>query len=176
MNLDSKEAKGGFPAQVSATAPGHVTLEVTNLLGGREALIRVAGGKYSVEAPSKNGQAARKSEGSGSWGGIPLRWAAELFLGRMPCPNMAHRLRLRVEESGDLVAEGDGERFTYRFRKWAGKPWADSLHWEDLSQPSLSVDFKFDDPEDKSGAPKKWEAKSPRGQVKVRWRDLQIQT
>ena len=176
MNLNSKEAKGSFPAQVKATAPDHVILEVTNLLGGREALIQVADGQYSVDVPSKKGQAARKTTGSGSWGGIPLRWASDLFLGRVPCPNQAHPLNLRVEDSGDLVAEGDGERFVYHFRKWAGKAWAESLHWEKLNQPSLAVDFKFDDPEDKSGAPKKWEAKSSRGEVKVRWRDLQIQT
>jgi hypothetical protein len=175
MNLNSKEAKGGFPASVSATAPDNVTLEVTNLLGGREALIQVSRGNYSVEVPGKDGRPPRKTGGSGSWGGIPLRWASELFLGRVPCPTPGPALQLRVGDSGDLVAEANGERFVYHFHRWAGKAWPESLHWENLAQPDSAVDFKFDTPEDKSGVPKKWEAKSARGEVKMHWRDLQIQ-
>src|SRR4051812_40401745 len=48
MNLNSKEAKGQFPATVSAEVPDKVTLEVTNLLGAREALIEISGGQYSI--------------------------------------------------------------------------------------------------------------------------------
>ena len=174
MKLDSKEAKGQFPADVSAHVPDQVTLEVTNLIGSREALILVNQGKYSVEVPSKDGGPSRKSGGQGSWGGIPLQWASDLFLGRIPCPKAsAATLKINVGENGDLVAEGGGERFVYHFRSWAGRAWPESLHWENLAQPGLSVDFKFDDPEDKTGAPKKWEAKSSRGEVKVRWKDLQ---
>src|SRR5262245_34979062 len=87
MSLKSKDTKGQFPASVSAKAPDSVSLEVTNLLGGREALILVNRGSYSIEIPNKDGGEARKTEGYASWGGIPLRWASELFLGRIPCPS-----------------------------------------------------------------------------------------
>jgi hypothetical protein len=175
MKLNSKDAKGQFPASVDAAAPDQVTLEVTNLIGGREALIKVRQGKYSVEVPDRAGGIGRRAEGLGSWGGIPLRWASELFLGRIPCPSASTKApKLQVTDSGDLIVQAGAERFIYHFRQWAGRAWPESLHWESKGYPATSVDFKFDDPEDKTGSPKKWEAKSTRGEVKVRWRDIQI--
>lgn len=173
MRLDSKEAKGQFPASVDAAAPDQVTLEVTNLLGSREALIQVHRGSYSVDMPNQSGGTARRAEGSGSWGGIPLQWASELFLGRIPCPSQKHSksLKLEVTPGGELIATSGAERFVYHFRRWAGHAWAETLQWK---KGASTVDFKFDEPDDKSGSPRKWEAKSPRGVVKVRWRDIQI--
>jgi hypothetical protein len=191
MKAASKEAKGQFPASVNASAPDKVTLEVTNLIGARQALIQVDHGSYTIDVPDKKGGNTRQAQGMGSWGGIPLRWASELFLGRIPCPSQGAKipLRLQVESAtGDLTAEtpadqsGGTERFVYHFREWAGKPWPETLHWEHKGQrdatpgapKDTTVDFKFDDPEDKTGSPKKWEAKSPRGEVKLRWSDLRI--
>jgi hypothetical protein len=164
---------------VEAEAPDHVILEITNLLGSREATIQVNQGAYTIDVPDKQGGGARRTSGLGSWGGIPLRWASELFLGRIPCPSKSKELRLEVSEAGELIAVDSTrqERFVYRFRQWAGRAWPESLHWEQMARtgPSMaSVDFKFDDPDDKTGTPKKWEAKSSRGEVKLRWRDLEI--
>lgn len=171
MKLDSRDAKGQFPASVDAVSPDRVTLEVTNLLGSREALIQVDRGSYTVDVPSRGKQAGHHAVGVGSWGGIPLRWASELFLGRIPCPAENTVDRIETTSDGDLVAETKTDKFTYHFRQWAGHAWAESLHWDGQG---TQVDFKFDDPEDKTGSPRKWEAKSARGEVKLRWKDIQI--
>lgn len=188
MRLESKEAKGQFPATIEARKPDQVQIEVTNLLGGREALIEVKQGKFSVDVPQKEG-GTRHGEGEGSWGGIPLRWASRLFLGQIPCPIEIEESKIRLERNpdGDLIAETQFERFVYRFRSWAGKAWPESLHWERKEiQPKKKsfgaaaeavgavVDFKFDAPEDQTGSPKRWEAKSSKGEVKLRWREMRI--
>jgi hypothetical protein len=175
LKANSKEASGQFPAAVRAIAPSQLILEVTNLLGGTEAVITVDEQHYRISMP--NGQRPDE-EGYHSWGGIPLFWATELFLGRIPCPSgdAARDAVLSLQED-DLVVEThrsvgrDVERFVYSFRKWAGKPWPESLHWERTGTFPLTVDFKFEDPDDATHSPKKWEARSIHGEVKVRWRD-----
>lgn len=179
MKAVSREASGQFPATVLATAPDRLQMEVTNLLGGTEALISVQGKDYSVRVPNQKG---RDRKGVHSWGGIPLRWATDLFLGRVPCPSGTDSgtRKLVVSESGELSVEvpasleGDAQFFTYRFRSWAGQPWAEALSWERKGAFPVRVDFKFEDPEDKTGSPKKWEAKSSTGEVKVRWKDREM--
>jgi hypothetical protein len=74
-----------------------------------------------------------------------------------------------VSPEHDLVVETGEEKFIYSFRSWGGKAWPEKLHWE--RNGGAGVDFKFDDPEDKTASPRKWEAKSVQGEVKVRWRD-----
>jgi hypothetical protein len=181
LKAQSKEASGQFPAYVTAQAPDRLRMEVTNLVGGTEAVISVQGQKYSIRVPK---QKARNEQGHGSWGGIPLRWATELFLGRVPCPapgkapagaslTRAGDDELRVDVPAALG--GDPETYVYKFRGWAGRLWPESLHWERQGGFAVAVDFKFDDPEDKTGSPRKWEAKSAQGEVKLRWKDREVQ-
>jgi hypothetical protein len=177
LKAKSREASGQFPAVVEAAGRDKLTMEVTNLVGGTEATIRVVGGKYSVEIPKKKG-----AKGQGSWGGIPLHWATDLFLGRIPCPpeSSLADARKRVSEDGELTVETAGalgkepEVFAYRFRKWEGRPWPESLRWERKGTTPLTVEFRFDDPEDGTHSPRKWEARSQRGEVKVRWKDREV--
>jgi hypothetical protein len=172
MKAESKDAKGTFPANVTAKAPDSLTLEVVNLIGGTQAIITVEGGKYTILVPDKNGK-NRKKEGQGSWGGIPLHWASDLFLGKIPCPpaDALASAKLSLSPEHDLIVELPEERFVYSFRSWGGKAWPERLHWERKDTSVAAVDFKFDDPEDKTHSPRKWEAKSVQGEVKVRWRD-----
>src|SRR5262249_16209508 len=148
--------------EVKATAPDSLVLEVTNLLGATQAVITVQGPHYTITVPDKAGN-TKKREGAGSWGGIPLKWASDLFLGKIPCPSSAAltSARLSVNSDKQLVAEvGSAEKFIYGFREWGGKAWPESLHWE---RGGHAVDFKFDDPEDRTHSPRKWEAKSAQG-------------
>lgn len=180
LKAASKEAKGQFPAAVNAQSPATLRLEITNLVGGTEAVITVEGQRYAIQVPGKN---QRSEQGQGSWGGIPLRWSTELFLGRVPCPNPGELegADVAVDEDGVLTVEtrsslqGQGEKFVYRFRSWNGGRWPVSLHWEKKGPLATSVEFKFDDPEDRTASPRKWEAKSSQGEVKVRWRDRDVQ-
>ena len=179
LKAKSKEASGQFPASVLARNPDSLRLEVTNLIGGTEALISIQAQKYSIKVPNRE---ERSEKGYGSWGGIPLHWATELFLGRIPCP--AHpdsdEVLSSVDEHGGLRLEipasvqGDAETYFYQFRSWGGKPWPESLHWERKGALAVAVDFKFDDPEDGTRSPKKWEAKSAQGEVKARWKEREV--
>ncbi|MGK5089583.1 hypothetical protein WDW86_18685 [Bdellovibrionota bacterium FG-2] len=183
LKAKSKEASGQFPANVEAkaTAEGsELRLEVTNLLGGTEALISVKNQTYRIEVPAQN---KVLEQGQVSWGGIPLRWATELFLGRIPCPSGSAESadsKVEIDSTGRLdvsiprTLEGDAERFIYSFRSWAGRPWPEALKWERKGSIPLVVEFTFDDPEDRTAIPRKWEAKSARGEVKVRWKDREI--
>ncbi len=178
MKATSKGTGGQFPAEVVAAAPDSVHLEVTNLIGSTQAIIDVKDGKYRIQALDKKGQLKPMGAGKDSWGGIPLRWATDLFLGRIPCPSEASRggAKISVGPDQSLKVEAGTETFIYRFRSYAGRPWTEGLTWE-ISKPigeQKRVEFKFDDPEDKTRSPKKWEARSSDGEVKVRWKDREI--
>lgn len=182
MRASSKEASGQFPATIDATAPSSVRMEITNLIGGTEAIISVQQRNYRIEIP---GKPERTERGSQSWGGIPLQWASDLFLGKVPCPASlrATDFRLSRPQDGELHVEipagldGDAQVFIYRFRLVHGRPWPESLHWE-RKAASLAlqsqVDFRFDDPDPQTRSPLKWEAKSSQGEVKVRWKDREL--
>jgi hypothetical protein len=183
LKASSKEASGQFPALVDAPSPDQLKMEVTNLVGGTEAVITVQGTKYRVEVPHRREKSER---GEQSWGGIPLRWANALFLGRIPCPDSANIsvATARMDEKGELVVEIPEalgrfqEKYIFRMRQVEGLAWPEALHWERkgiAGAPPVVVDFKFEDPESKTLSPKKWEAKSSQGEVKVRWRDRQIE-
>jgi hypothetical protein len=180
LKAKSKDASGQFPATVAVKTPNSLKMEVTNLIGGTEAIISIDGKSYRIDMPSRKDKTIADS--SGYWAGIPLRWATDLFLGKIPCPTEAalSQAKLSATPEGDLVVdvpaglEKEAERFTYRFRTYAGKPWPESLHWQRLGTVPVNVEMTFDDPEDHTDSPRKWEAKSDRGEVKVRWKDRQL--
>jgi hypothetical protein len=186
VRAKSKEASGQFPAEISVKLPDQLKMEVTNLIGATQALITVYGTSYKILVPAKDGRSQKKYEGNGYWGGIPLKWAVDLFMGRIPCPALDQRdqrsgAKLSANEDGSLTAEvgpeSHRERYTYRFRNWEGTPWTESLHYERVSSAAtpdnakLVVDFKFDQPEEGTRSPKVWEATSLHGEVKLRWKD-----
>jgi hypothetical protein len=177
LKAKSKDASGQFPAAVLVnSANSSLKMEVTNLVGATEAVITVNGRHYVIDVPGKK---SRKQEGHGSWAGIPLRWATELFLGRFPCLSTValkdavisadDKGSISVETKANL--ESGKEKFVYKMKEWAGKSWIEELHWEALGTFAAKVDFKFSDPEDSDGSPRKWEAKSDQGEIKVRWKD-----
>ena len=178
MKLASPDASGRFPATVRVNAADGLKVEVNNLIGGVEAVIEVRGGQYSVKVPN---HPEKSSSGKGSWGGIPLMWANELFLGRIPCPATSDAGRLNFEIGSESTvgvrvrpggAKGVEDYYLYRFKSVKGKPWPQSLRWErTVNGRTGGVIFAFDDPDDTSGSPLRWEARSGSGEVKVRWKD-----
>jgi hypothetical protein len=181
LKAKSKEASGQFPAEVAAPSADRVRLEVTNPLGGTEAVLSVEGSHYKIQVPNHK---ERNERGDRSWGGIPLEWANALFLGRIPCPDAsrAKDAKLSRGPAGELVVETPKtldrlpEKYVYRMRAIDGGFWAESLHWERqgiAGSAPVVVDFKFDDPDSKTRSPLKWEAKGAQGEVKVRWKDRQ---
>ena len=170
LKVRSPEASGQFPGSIEATDPDRMRMEVTNLIGATEAIVTVLGDQYKIEVPKKK----KVSHGQNSWGGLPMRWATDLFLGRVPCPTPAQwdRAKITVTADGTLVADLESkEKYEFKFRTWGNELWPEKLRYESAQG---AIDFSFDDPEDGTGSPKKWEAKSAKGEVKVRWRDREV--
>ena len=181
MLAKSKEATGQFPANVEAEDPAHLKLQVTDLINEVQAEILISGDDYKIDTPlQKKSKTQKPMKGTGNWGGIPLRWATELFMGRIPCPTKPEaQLKLGWGEDSSLRVEmpidgGSHEVFLYRFRSFAGGFWPEEVDWERTGIQSSHVHFKFDDPDTASRNPKKWEATSDRGEVKLRWKDRAV--
>jgi len=179
LKVQSREANGQFPAVVSAT-PQNLKLEVTNLVGGREALVEVVGAKYTIE------HQGNRTTGKSSWGGIPLQWSIPLFMGKVPCFNVTPTSGARVawNDKDELVVQrtipnlaNDLETMVYRFQDWGGKQWVNYLRWEIKSTKKTQVvEFEFFEPDMKTGWAKRITAKSERGEVQVRWKDWNLKS
>lgn len=180
LKVSSKDFSGQYSTTVQVPDRNHLKLTIDNILGGTEATILVDHQHYSIHRGEGKGDQTQTGQGNESWGGIPLVWATSLFLGHVPCPSSELPYDLHQPEKGRLevfVKNGSGnvvEQFIYSFRKIAEGPWPESLHWERLGKKSVIVDFKFDQPELRTLSPKKWEAHSVDGLVKVIWRDRSV--
>ncbi len=176
--VSSSEFSGQFLAHVLADSDGHLKLDVANPLGGTQVLIQVNQGNYEILNYADRDQVPQI--GRDYWGGIPLKWASSLFLGRIPCPPSDASLRLDLGTEGELIAtwfdsnENDRQRFIYRFKQLKQIPWPSSLRWTRDAKNSSQIDFEFESPEETTRSPEKWEARSPQGQVKVKWRTREI--
>ena len=176
--MSSPSRSGQFQAGVTVDSGRHLELDVTNPLGGTQAMIRVNEGRYEVIDYSD--QHPVREFGQDYWGGIPLKWASTIFLGRIPCPETTPATRLEVSPAGELVVTWfdakakETQQFTYGFIQWRGKPWPASLLWTRDGSHSSRVEFQFESPETDTGSPEKWEAKSVQGQIKIKWRTRQI--
>lgn len=180
MRAKSPEASGQFPAIVTVNSKESLLhLEVTNPIGGTEARVQVKGAQYLIEAG--RGKKLQKQEGNGTWGGIPLSWAVDLFLGKVPCPTRKVQTvdfdqegRLRATVSADLA--GAQETFVYRveFPEDEGRAWPTALEWSRSGVFQTAVSFQFASPEEGTRSPTRWEAVSDRGEVKAKWRSREI--
>ncbi len=153
-----------FPATVQATAPDQVQMEVTNALGGTEAWIEVKGGHFDVKLPEGKGQGV---SGKDHWKGIPLRWAPALFLAQIPCPETKLRVGAKItrEKDNQLSVIAGVDRFLYEGDFSGAVPEIKSLRWE---KGGKSVNFSWP-------GGYRWEAKSPLGEVKIRWNERDVE-
>lgn len=124
--------------------------------------------QYNVEVP---GHPEKNRTGQESWGGIPLVWATDLFLGKVPCPSPEDRSKIKIGQTttGDLMVADADEVFVYHFNP--GSTWPETVHWK---KGVVTVDFRFDEIDPKTNSPMKWEAVSADGEVKTRWRDREL--
>jgi hypothetical protein len=172
----SKEAKGQFPAAIKVNkAQKTMILEVTNLVGGPIASIKVSNEKFLIKTFGKKKQVAK---GSISWGGIPLIWSLDLFLGKIPCPSLVNPdVKVKLSDTPDwqLLATIKDETYRYKIGIYEGAAWPEELLWSN-NKKKESVHFWFSDPDGESMSPKKWRVKSSKnGEVRVKWRDRRVQ-
>lgn len=164
-----REGNARFPANVEVRRAGELRIDITNLLGGPEATVRVTDESIDVRRQGAASSSQLKSP-EGHWNGIPVRWAKRLFLGQVPCAvgGAAERPARHLGEDRLEVNVG-GERYEYAYRSFEGKFTAESLVWS--GRDGASVQFSFRDFADGSRVAHQWEAKSASGSVKIRWKD-----
>lgn len=182
LKIKSPNKSGQFPANIFVKSPNQLQLEVTNLLGGREAFIKYEKNKVKIERPNQE-TTQEKLDQSELWNGLPLQWAITLFLGRFPCPSeKEEKLIIEITDKDELKIQQQNthetETFLYQLKKWQDKPWVKALIWEKKNstknENALQITFSFDRPEETTLSPKKWEIVSSHGEIKFRWKDRQI--
>jgi hypothetical protein len=180
MKVKSKEATGQLSGDVHAQEPGSLQFEILQPMGGVWATVKIEGQDYSIDVAGKPEQSRK---GHAVWAGIPLRFANDLFLGRIPCAK-GHAV-FGKDQSGQevLIVTGAGanETYLYRFRSLGDGPadfWPESLSWRYRGYQTVTVDFRFDEPEKGTRSPLRWEAHSTggpnSGEMKLHWRSRDL--
>lgn len=179
--IESPDLSGQFPATVLARAPGELALEVTNLIGAPQAWVKIKDQKIEMKLSAENKRAWKNSSKHLNLGGLPLEFAPSLFLGRVPCPDLAGSpdLRMSILNQKDLeIIETDSKtkhknRYLYEFDSFEGRPWVSKLNYEGSlrSGQDVKVEFKFESPTAPDRAARRWSASSTRGKIDIRWKD-----
>tara|TARA_Y100000590_G_scaffold281930_2_gene317122 strand:- start:1196 stop:1786 length:591 start_codon:yes stop_codon:yes gene_type:complete len=168
MKVDSPDAKGQFPAEIRVIRKNDILLEVTNLLGGTEAVVRL---KNSVLEITRGTRVKKLRSKDGVWAGIPVKWAALLMRGEVPCVVGLSEVPGRTDQR---VFSNQNETYIYEFRKWNGKPWVEKVIWIPHQSPKDQMVIIREQPEDKTGDPKIISIESRRGNVKLRWKKRKV--
>lgn len=182
VKVDSKEMQGQFPATLRATAPQSLDLEVTDLVGAPQAVVRIQDDVRRLKAVSARAKKNLRDEDMKEvWAGIPLSLAPAIFLGRYPCPTADKEVSVRKRGESLEILEKDlktklATHYLYEYRGYGGEPFPVKLTWRrELSeQKKLSIVLEFADLKDPGPLATRWTATSDRGQVDVRWKDYQI--
>ncbi len=159
------EAPGGagqFPATLHATETGKLELEVTNLIGGREALVRwdqVGVGNPKVETAHK---ISKDMFTEGAWGGLSLKAAHAFLLGRLPCPSEPPTW---AEDSSTLRAGANRYEIRWLSRR-LGQFEVAKVH---VTGAEVEIEER-----DAQGFPLRWTARTERGVLKFRWKDRKL--
>lgn len=171
--VESPELSGQFPASVRAVSPAQLYLEVTNLIGSPQAWMKIENGKIDLKLTPENQKEWGRQSMKSIFAGLPLEYAPDLFLGRMPCPKRKvgdPELKMKVVNEGLEVVSGS-TRYFYHFTEYIQKPWAESV----VIQSKMKIEVEFFSPLDPDRAPLRWVASSPRGKIEVRWKDRRVE-
>jgi len=182
--VESPELKGQFPATVLAQAPNKLALEVTNLIGSPQAWLKMEDGHVNLKLTPATQRAYGQQSIRSIWGGLPLEFAPDLFLGRVPCPRTGTGRDLRISVVGERleVIETDlatkaRSKYLYSYRGYDGRPWPKALTFQGVlkSGQAIRVDFEFESPSGAGAIAERWSATSTRGTAKVRWKDRAVE-
>lgn len=187
--IESKEMSGQFPATVRVEYPNLLGVEVTNLIGSPQAWLKIENEKTELRFTTENEKEYGKPPARSMLGGLPLELASRLFAGGVPCPLESEERSARVKltpEGGVEVFEQNTRTRTvthihYSFTRYAGKPWVNEVRWEKLAQgakrsaKSNLITIIREDPSGPDGAPIRWSASSALGEIRIRWKDRNVQ-
>lgn len=187
--IESKEMSGQFPATVSVDYPKKLAVEVTNLIGAPQAWLTIEAGKTELKFTDENEKEyGRPPRSRDMLGGLPVELAPRLFAGGVPCPVDDSNSDIRVKQTEDGALEATAldlrsrvsTRYVYRFTRYAGRPWVREAQVEKSARSGGSgaksnrITISREEPVDPDGAPKRWAASSPRGEIRVRWKDRAV--
>ena len=172
MKVRSKEDSGQFPADLVWNSKTGLIVEVTNLIGGPIAQIKSRDESYEIK---RYDRPEEKFVGEQTWGGISISLAKNLFIGNIPCPQISDTTDavIRLDSDGWLWVIKGAERYGYRLKNWAGRSWPEEMIFR--KEGSEEVRIHFDQPEDKTGTPLRWEATAGSSELKVRWKERSYQ-
>ncbi len=183
LKAESPEVSGQFQGIIATKrgmngATHELTLEVLNPLGGTEVKVEIRDNQYLIsQVRKKKGQEGFKEQGNENWSGIPLRWAAQIFLGEIPCPKSKKYVVRQGESLSDeaekviIVQDENGDLFQFSVEKLKTGYFPKVLK---LTSEKTEVEFHFDDPTEKTLEPQKWEAISKKGRVKLKWKERKV--
>lgn len=120
LKVQSDELRGQFPAAFRARRGAETELEITNLIGGVEARVKVKDGVLFVQHKGQGEFLMRARE---SWAGLPVKWLETLLLGDVPCPKLDENVVVQpLSEQHGIRAEQGEFAMEYRLSsKTAGE-------------------------------------------------------
>lgn len=159
-----------FPATVKVEK-NELNLEVTNLIGGREATIHIQGESFEIRSDTRP---SMNQKGKGSWNQIPVSWALKGFLGQPPCfADGSPKFYSAGSKEGQIVFSLAGDRWVYDLETSAGKERITRLVRESAGA-GQNLEIVFERPDPATGAPWAFRAVSLDGELKVRWKDREL--
>ena len=171
--VQSPELSGQFPASVRAISPNQLYLEVTNLIGSPQAWMKIENGKVDLKLTPENEKEWGRQSMKSIFAGLPIEFAPDLFLGRIPCPKQkAGDPAPEMKILGNQLQVTAGKtRYLYGFSEYVHRPWPKAVTIEDSK---IKLEVEFFSPLDPDRAPLRWIASSPRGRIEVRWKDRRV--
>ncbi|MCM0604595.1 MAG: hypothetical protein KA715_00735 [Xanthomonadaceae bacterium] len=170
--IKSKKEELQFPATIRV-ANKQLVLEITNLVGGREAVIRIDDELFSVLSDSRPGL---NQKGKGTWNMIPVSWAFKAFLGQPPCLDEIATAHINREKSvhGAIALNFAGEIWIYELESTGTRERIIKLTRESKdSVKKLEIEFERFDVS--NGTPLSFRAASEEGELKIRWKERTIE-
>lgn len=167
---DKSSRNGQFPASIASQPTGALRIEVTNPIGGTEAIIDWSDTDFVLKLKDRKPD-TRKIGHSSSWSGVPLRFGRALLMGKMVCPKPETMAQGHSSWRDDqLFFETSEETFEYLYEFGQPEYFPTQVVWtRKSSQGDVVVAFKFDRPDTQTQSPLTWEAKSRGEELKFKW-------
>lgn len=170
--IKSKNEELQFPATIKI-ADKRLILEVTNLVGRQEAVIRIDGELFEVLSDSRP---ALNQKGKGLWNQIPVSWAFKAFLGQPPCVPELESAPINRERSthGAIALNFGSEVWIYELESKGTSERITKLTRESKDKvKKLEIEFERFDVS--NGTPLAFRASSEEGELRVRWKERKME-
>jgi hypothetical protein len=166
VRSSTREFKGQYPASVHFSKEGTFVLEVTNLIGGTVAMLKV--NESSIEIIYSS-QPKFNRKGIKSYMGLPVKLLLQMLHGDLPCPD------LKEDVFGDtriLVKDG---RFHWEFERAETDAGMIPFKVKITEAGREQVDFRIEKWNQMEGYAEKVKVSTPEGELKWTWRSRDLE-